>query len=533
MPLLVFTASRLDRFNYLGLIGMQLYNLPLEGLPKEHKTLSVGQFWFFTEDQNDADRLTAGFLASLAPEQQASLICSKAKLHRLLSFLPVMPVAPIEVHTYKNSLPGKFSFFAQKHWSSPERLQRLLRKQAEIGVYVLRLSFKNSVLLCKHWEAQARLNRWLKEHNKALLVVVDGLDKTAIPLDSLAKMVQGCMFLERSSGGLSLDIFLWATHLGLYANLHYRMSWQANSLQSQADEQSISTTSSRLALDQREIVFQRASLLGLSLLSEHWSVQESYAAVLEQARKAQAATLVVALDSNAKVKQIAEDFWQLRKAGNNGLKLVVREVEPCLRHVDQNLLLLSGASFILPESTSNQQMLLFLSALQGLQWDRPLVDPESLAGNLEPQHIKGLVAAEVFFATVQSVIKSSFGEVAHQLLEFDINTNVAPQVLQTQLTLRRYGDIAAFVGDKFYLFLFACPDSALNHALHNIFKLPVSTLFTQVRKALDINDFVEGVRAQNLALAELAIPQQEETRFINKGLQPILLSAVEKELNHA
>lgn len=505
-----------------------VFSLPLAGLPKEHRLLSSGQYWLFGNEQHDADRFCAGILAGLPVQSSATLICGQKKLGKLQKMLSELPAASVAVHTHADRFTGGACRFAQQHLTNPEGLRKVFKTHPAVEICLLRISLAGCGLELAQWAAHERLNRWLKAQNKVLLIVADGFAKADIPLNSLAGMVQGCMFLERADGMLDLSVFLWSNQLGLYADLNYRMGWDGNTLQHEADPEQVIAFSAAPALDQQQLVFQRQSLQGLSLLSSHWSVLDSYEEMLDRARSARAATLVFALDSNAKARKMANDFMNLRMGGGNDLKLVVREIEPCLRYVDQKLLLLSGASFIIPDSTANQHMLLFLSALKGLQWNRPLAARDSLASNLEPQSIRGVVTTEIFREAVRSVLKSSMGEVVHQLLELELHQNIAPDTLESQLLLRRYGDIATFAGNKFYLFLFACPDTALTAALHNIFKLPVSVLFSQARKITDADRFIRGLEAGEDILPRLEEPKQQERVSLMNGLQPVLLPAVGK-----
>ena len=508
---------------------MAVFNLPLAGLPIEHRLVSPGQYWLLSDEQQDADQISAGILTQIPAQSKAVLICSQGKLDQLHAILPDPPAAAVAVRTYKDRFAGGTCRFARQHMTHPEGLRKVFKKHSAASVCVLRTSLAGCEFTSALWAAHERLNRWLKVHNKILLVVVDGFAKVDVPVVALAGMMQGCMFLERTSGMLDLSVFLWTNQLGLYADLHYRMEWQGSTLQHKAEMAQPQSSTAALALDQQQLVFQRQSLQGLPLLSQHWSVQNSYQEMLERARGAQAATLIFALDSNIQVRGMANDFMSLRMAGGNNLKLVIREMEPCLRHADEELLLLSGASFVIPHSTSNQHMLLFLSALRGLQWSRPLTVPDGLASNLEPQNIRGVVTPDIFYETVQSVMSRSMSEVTHQLIELEFQSNMTPNILETQLTLRRYGDIATFVDNRLYLFLFACPDSALKAALHNVFKLPVSILFSQVRKITDISGYISRSGAGENILPWFDGSHPQEKAPAVDMLRPVLLSAAGEE----
>lgn len=498
-----------------------LPSIPIAGLPMEHKTLSSGLYWLLCGNRQDADLLTADFLSAGLGSQSAGLLCGAQTLQRLLDMLEPPLSSSIGVHTYTERKDRHADGFLQEFLAHPDRLQDFLTGSRS-RLSLLRSSHADNLGIHLGNSKLHAFNQRLKKSGKTLLVVLDSPVRPEISFNNIADKMQGCARLYRADAALVFDVFYWSNQLGLFSDLRYRLRWEGKHLKLDEPIQVEAKQSVIGADDAHKIVFQQESLRGLPLLSPAWSALDSYAEMVSQAGSAHSLTMVFALQSNMQVKQLASDFQNLRTSGNSGLKLVVREVVSCLRYGDQKTLLLSGASFIIPESVSNQHMLLYLSALQGLEWNRPLIqNPEMLFEKQQPLDLRGILDAELFFEKAGKVFRESMGEMTHQLLEFGMQPEVSEAMLSSQLELRRYGDIATFFQGKFYLLLFACPDSALRLALHNVFKLPIAELFMNVRKVTDINR-LESLLAgsedllQQLAMTEKSVPVMRTERLTPK-----------------
>lgn len=457
--------------------------LPVSGVPKEQVMLSSGLYWLFCDSRQDADWLAARLLGGELVDRQVCLLCSEPGLERILKEGQQLSASEARVYTYGGSREP--AVFKREFINHPERLQGFLASRPE-GIALLRGCLEQEF---KHeWLGHRlyRLNQWLKKNNRTLLVIFDSPVRPAIPLNEIAGFLQGCAALARIDAELLLDLFFWNNHLGLFSGLQYSLARQAGGLLYQPDAIE-KTARPALGVDARTIVFQGDSLRGLPLMSSHWRVVADYDSLLDQASQGQSATYVFALTHNGLVSRMATDFQLLRASGSTGIKLVVRELVPCLRYSEQKALLLAGASFIVPETVSNQHMLLYLSALQGLEWCRPLVtDTEGLLERSRPVDVRGILDMESFRRHVEAIQDTSMGELTHQLLELRMKESLSAGMVASQMELRRYGDIAAFADGCLYLFLFACPDSSTRQALNNIFHLPLPDLFASAGKVAAI-----------------------------------------------
>src|SRR5690606_543982 len=85
--------------------------------------------------------------------------------------------------------------------------------------------------------------------------------------------------------------------------------------------------------------------------------------------------VVLSIGENADVDALARIVFELRSERGNGLKLVVREMQPCLRYADERLLLESGASLVAPANLPLARVLTLLETIQGQTWQGALPVP--------------------------------------------------------------------------------------------------------------------------------------------------------------
>nr|UKE85486.1 hypothetical protein KXZ65_11310 [Pectobacterium sp. PL152] len=83
------------------------------------------------------------------------------------------------------------------------------------------------------------------------------------------------------------------------------------------------------------------------------------------------ATLVFALNQTSQVDTLVKQVHSLRRQRGELLKIVVREMKPCLRASDERLLLACGASIIVSHSESLSRFYRGLKAYRGSALPNP------------------------------------------------------------------------------------------------------------------------------------------------------------------
>ncbi|MFY1079425.1 BcsE family c-di-GMP-binding protein, partial [Escherichia coli] len=99
----------------------------------------------------------------------------------------------------------------------------------------------------------------------------------------------------------------------------------------------------------RDVYLAQTEVLeGAPPLSAAWRLYDGWGGLLPAALQAREATVVLAIDENAQVDALARLLHRLRRERGNALKLVVRELQPCLRYADERLLMQCGCSLVVP-----------------------------------------------------------------------------------------------------------------------------------------------------------------------------------------
>jgi cellulose biosynthesis protein BcsE len=234
--------------------------------------------------------------------------------------------------------------------------------------------------------------------------------------------------------------------------------------------------------DQRIYLTQRSVLEGTPALSEQWRLFESRDDLIRQAASARAASVIIAIESNKHVEQLARQLYDLREQCGVVLKIIVREIEPCLRYRDERLLVSCGANIVVPFGAQLAHFFSVIDSVQGQIWRHSRAsDVTALFERLRPPDERGLLSPQAFITIIDQIFASASGEVSHQLLQLQPHKGLNIEQCLNQISLRRFGDIACVLDGAFYLFLFACRSDGLESALGNVCRLPWRDLFNDIR----------------------------------------------------
>lgn len=80
--------------------------------------------------------------------------------------------------------------------------------------------------------------------------------------------------------------------------------------------------------DEKRILSNVAVLEGAPPLSEHWQLFNNNEVLFNEARTAQAATVVFSLQQNAQIEPLARSIHTLRRQRGSAMKILVRKIPP-------------------------------------------------------------------------------------------------------------------------------------------------------------------------------------------------------------
>lgn len=456
------------------MVDAQPFSLAMPNLQDELAQLRRGSlYWLACARVEDADRLCRQILAGMEASARAALVAGGRSPQLLLLGLDACQG------------PGELAScsFAEHRSAAvlqdlPKELERALRPRGRL----LLLSLPAQVWsgFDQRWLLQwcMRMRAWLAERDCSLLVLTHaGSAMLYVRLQACSEYLAGLVQLYRQAGAIHYLVHFWRNELGVNGScaLELEEGTAGFAVRSQSAGPALPA-----AGDQQLCLALRETLEGAPALSEHWQLFDEPQALLARAMCAQTASVLLAIASNDRVGELARQLYALRQHCGAALKLVVRELEPCLRTPDEQVLLGCGANLVVPCGTRLPRFLTLLGTVQGQLWrGRLSADVEEFLCHRQPPPLRGVVPGGQFVAQVREILALERSDEARHLL-LALSPVAGLSVAQTlgQCRLRRYGDFACVAGERLYLFLFGCPSEGLEVALGHVFRLPWRELFS-------------------------------------------------------
>lgn len=462
------------RINGVEVLGH--VTLAVQHLQDEYILLHQGGlYWIALDHASDAQALARQFLAALPYEQGATLMCVGSEPQALVEPLP-LDCGPATLRLFSIDAKGLASTILP---SLIVDFQRLRVRPGSQLILMLPSAWLENFDSSRRHEWLMEMRQWLLSQACTLLVLSSGQSpKLHACLLQLNEQLSGLAQLYRQDGAIRYQLNYWHSPLGVCAAQSFELDLLDKGFALSAVQRSLPVQAR--SDDQRIYLTERLALGGAAPLSEQWRLFEHRDELLQQAVNARAASVIVAVESNQEVEALALQLHELRERCGMALKIIVREMEPCLRYRDERLLLASGANLLVPCDTTLARFLSLVESVQGQIWRyRQSTNIEALLERLRPPAQRGLLAAADFLALVDQVYSGAAGELEHQLLRLHPRGDLPIEQYLGQISLRRYGDVACVVDGQFYLFLFGCRRDGLEPALGNVCRLPWADLFAQ------------------------------------------------------
>ena len=406
-----------------------VFSIGISSLWDELRHMPAGGVWWFNVDRHeDAISLANQTIASQAETAHVAVIS--------------MDSDPAKIFQLDDS-------------QGPEKIKLFSMLNHEKGLYYLTRDLQCSIdphnylfiLVCANnaWQniPAERLRSWLDKMNKwsrlnhcSLLVINPGNnnDKQFSLLLEEYRSLFGLASLRFQGDQHLLDIAFWCNEKGVSARQQLSVQ-QQNGIWTlvQSEEAEIQPRS-----DEKRILSNVAVLEGAPPLSEHWQLFNNNEVLFNEARTAQAATVVFSLQQNAQIEPLARSIHTLRRQRGSAMKILVRENTARLRATDERLLLACGANMVIPWNAPLSRCLTMIESVQGQKFSRYV--PEDIA--LRP--VPGIRVEQAL----------------------------------TLCRPNRTGDIMTIGGNRLVLFLSFCRINDLDTALNHIFPLPTGDIFS-------------------------------------------------------
>lgn len=443
-----------------------------------------GIYWLCIEKKEDAYTLCHQVIANQSENTSIALICMTEKSHvqptRLNNILSLIdPQKKISVYSLPinlKALEWLHEDIMRSHQAANSLL--ILSIPAEIpyrfNEKALTLFFMN-------------LNTYLKKKNSSLLIICDGvffshLEKNLLPHHT---NLFGLASLKTHANTTKYHIHWWANEAGITADKLLMLSeiqgeWHAikninrNELSTNPDSDDTNSDDAH-----RYFAVDRV-LEGAPALSEHWVLFKNNTELAANLLYIKAATVIFIIDRATPLSTLAKQIYAVRQTRGKAVKIVVRELEACLRYNDEHLLLACGVNVIAPHTESLSHMLTLIDSIQGMLFQRPLVQNlNELLTAIQPLSLKGLLKFPLFHEAVNQIIRNQYLKQDNKgvLVALKPVEGLSPAQSLSLCHFKRNGDLALIYNNQLYLFLSACRINDLNIALKYLFRLPTKEVF--------------------------------------------------------
>ncbi|MCJ8207949.1 cellulose biosynthesis protein BcsE [Pseudomonas sp. RGM2987] len=464
---------------------MSQVSLAIRGFADEQLLMRQGGlYWVAVDRTRDAEALALQGLMALPGQHRAGLLWCGFYPEQLAEALDARS-GPGELRLFE--VPEAVIRPALK--SLPSELRRAAIAPGGLLLLMLPATAWRTFDAAQLQQWCSGLRRWLREQRCTLLVLCHG---RASPLHGelirLNEHLSGLAQLYRQDGGIRYQSHFWHNDQGVCGAREFELELQASGFGLARAEQA-SPVVTRTD-DQRVYLAQRAVLEGAATLPEQWSVFDRRIDLLQQAALARAASVMVAIENDQQVEALARELYALRERCGTALKIVVREIEPCLRYRDERLLMACGANIVVPFGNPLSRFFSLVDSVQGQVWRRRQAsgDLESLLERLRAPTVRGLLTPREFLSALEQIYDGASGEIEHQLLRLSVRSVLTVEHCLHQISLRRFGDIATVLNGEVYLFLFACRNDGLELALGNICRLPWRNLFSDCQPLAELEE---------------------------------------------
>ncbi|WP_437215283.1 cellulose biosynthesis protein BcsE [Pectobacterium sp. LFLA-215] len=359
-------------------------------------------------------------------------------------------------------------------------LMRVLRPKQRLLVLYAPASLWRDVSL-------ERLQRWVDDtaawlHQRQCTLVVighsSGVTRLRNMLISQHRGLYGLASLQWQQDRAQYVVSWWATERGMRANKVQMLQSGDDGWHMLKDAEPVLTPS----LDDDGLFLMEKSVMeGAPALSEHWQLFDDNAILVQTGMLTNSATLVFALSQTSQVDTLVKQVHSLRRQRGEWLKIVVREMKPCLRASDERLLLACGANSIVSHSETLSRFLSRIENVQGQRFTQHVpVDVDVLLTSMRPLQVKGYQPPDVFRHSVRMLVENTFMPEGSKGVLVALRPVPGVQAAQalTLCTLRRFGDVITIAQGRLFLFLSNCRLNELDTVLKSIFRLPVDEAFS-------------------------------------------------------
>ena len=331
----------------------------------------------------------------------------------------------------------------------------------------------------------SRWQKWLIVNKKSCLWMVHGDEASNLinnKFITLNNLFNGLAKLDFDISDIKYNIFFWhltsSVNANIYLNLHFDNI--KNELSVNKNAPLNLENSSKISINENEKIFViKSPEYSEEVFPRHWEVVNSLDTIKDELNQNPSATVIFYINADINVNEAARNVLDLRKKVGRQVKIILREMEQCLRNSEEKLIINVGANLIIPHNISFLKFITQVYALQGTLFNR------NIPNNLEDVHQidldtygKSYLPLGDFLKQVSLLVDNAQKmQINSTLLRFRLNPSIPIEEIILLIKIKRNGDLLTVTENHLYLFLFQCDKSEITNALSHLILLPIEDLF--------------------------------------------------------
>ena len=331
----------------------------------------------------------------------------------------------------------------------------------------------------------SRWQKWLIVNKKSCLWMVHGDEASNLinnKFITLNNLFNGLATLDFDISDIKYNIFFWhltsSVNANIYLNLHFDNI--KNELSVNKNAPLNLENSSKISINENEKIFViKSPEYSEEVFPRHWEVVNSLDTIKDELNQNPSATVIFYINADINVNETARNVLDLRKKVGRQVKIILREMEQCLRNSEEKLIINVGANLIIPHNISFLKFITQVYALQGTLFNR------NIPNNLEDVHQidldtygKSYLPLGDFLKQVSLLVDNAQKmQINSTLLRFRLNPSIPIEEIILLIKIKRNGDLLTVTENHLYLFLFQCDKSEITNALSHLILLPIEDLF--------------------------------------------------------
>ncbi len=354
---------------------------------------------------------------------------------------------------------------------------------------------------------------WLIRHKKTCVWVVHS-DITSNfirnRLLNINNIFNGLANIECDSTEIKYEVLFWRSHSSIQSNVLLNLQFDEINHAISANENVKLTLKNPLTFllpENNNVLLAKPKDNSQEIFPCEWNIFYSLDELENEVVDNISSTIIIYIDSSTNINYIASRVLKLRKIGGAQLKIIIREMEQCLRNIEEKFIINVGANLIIPYGVDLLRFITIVYAMQGSYFIRNIPNKiEDICHiNLNGCGKSYLPLTDFVKQAIYLVDYAKQMKINSSLFKLTFNRAIPVEEIAALIKINHNGDIFSFTENNLYLFLFQCEQSEITTILSQLILLPTQDLFFEQKTFSYFGEIIDEIKS-------IATDKQEQNK---------------------